>query len=76
MQLESLYEAAILACRCYVRTAGLSRSPRTQLDVQVCAPATSHTVTLAQPGLWCDGIAVSPDETLSERRMKELLIGR
>jgi hypothetical protein len=31
-------------------------------------------VTVAQLRLWVDGVAVSPDETLKKRRLKELLV--
>jgi hypothetical protein len=33
------------------------------------------SASLAQPRRWCDGIAVSPDETLKKRKLKELLTG-
>jgi hypothetical protein len=36
-------------------------------------PATSHRLTVRQIQRWCDGAAVSPDETLKKRRLKQLL---
>ena len=45
----------------------------TELEVQVREPATSHRLTVQQIRRWCDGVAVSPDETLKKRRLKELL---
>jgi hypothetical protein len=36
-------------------------------------PATSHRLTVQQIRCWCDGVAVSPDETLKKRRLKQLL---
>ena len=50
-------------------------APGTQVEIQVREPATTHCVTVAQLKRWCDGIAVSPDETLKKRKLKELLVG-
>jgi hypothetical protein len=50
-------------------------APGTPIEIQVRVAATSHSVTVAQLRRWCDGIAVSPDERLRKRRMKELLVG-
>jgi hypothetical protein len=71
---ESLYEAA---------ATGLSRlrldgwvnkiAPGTQLEVQVREVATMHCLSVMQIMRWCDGVAVSPDEVLKRRRVKELL---
>ena len=44
-----------------------------ELEIQVREPATSHRLTVRQIQRWCDGIAVSPDETLKKRRLKQLL---
>ena len=48
-------------------------APGTELDVQVREPATSHRLTVQQIRRWCDGVAVSPDETLKRRRLRQLL---
>jgi hypothetical protein len=40
--------------------------------VQVREPATCHRV-VQQIRRWCDGITMSPDETLKKRRLKQLL---
>jgi hypothetical protein len=40
---------------------------------EVREPATSHRLTVPQIHRWCDGFAVSPDETLKKRRLKQLL---
>ena len=48
-------------------------APGTQLEIQVAAPATTHWVTVAQLRRWVEGIAVSPVETLKERKLKTLL---
>ena len=71
---ESLYEAAILAVS-LLREDGWAEqiAPGTQLEIQVRAPATTHCVTVAQLRRWCDGIAVSPEETLKKRRLREML---
>jgi len=45
----------------------------TELEIQVREPATSHRLTVRQLQRWCDGVAVSPDETLKKRRLKQLL---
>jgi hypothetical protein len=71
---ESLYEAAILGVS-LLRQEGWAEqiAQGTQLEIQVRQPATTHCVTVAQLRQWCDGIAVSPDETLRKRKLKELL---
>lgn len=50
-----------------------SLAPGSKLEVQVREPATVHTVTVNQILRWVDGVAVSPDEVLKRRRVKELL---
>ena len=45
----------------------------TELEVQVREPATCHRLTVQQIRRWCDGVAVSPDETLMKRRLKRVL---
>jgi hypothetical protein len=45
----------------------------TELEVQVREPATSHRISVQQIHRWCDGIAISPDDTLRKRRLKQLL---
>ncbi len=71
---ESLYEAAVLGLNALKRSDWVEAvAPGTTLQVEVREPATTHSVRVAQLQRWCDGIAVSPDETLKKRRMKELL---
>jgi hypothetical protein len=48
-------------------------APSTRLEIAVREPSTTHTVTIAQLHRWIDGIAISPDETLKKRRLKQLL---
>jgi hypothetical protein len=71
---ESLYEAAVLGLSA-LKDGGWAEvvASGATLVVEVREPATRHTVSVAQLRRWCDGIAVSPDETLKKRKMKELL---
>jgi hypothetical protein len=48
-------------------------APGTEVQVTVRQPATMHVVTVAQLRRWLDGVAVSPEQTLKKRRLKELL---
>jgi hypothetical protein len=71
---ESLYEAAILGVS-LLRNEGWADqiAPGTQLEIQVRQPATTHCVSVAQLRRWCERIAVSPDEALRKRRLREML---
>jgi hypothetical protein len=71
---ESLYEAAILGVS-LLRQDGWVEviAPGTEIEIQVGAPATKHCVTVAQLRRWCDGVAISPEETLRKRRLREML---
>ena len=71
---ESIYEAAALGISA-LKNAGWADAiaPGTELEVQVREPATCHRLTVQQIRRWCDGVAVSPDETLKKRRLKQLL---
>ena len=71
---ESVYEAAALGVAA-LRNSGWADAiaPGTELEIQVREPATSHRLTVRQIQRWCDGVAVSPDETLKKRRLKQLL---
>jgi hypothetical protein len=71
---ESIYEAAALGVSA-LKNSGWADAiaPGTELDVQVREPATCHRLTVHQIRRWCDGAAVSPDETLKKRRLKQLL---
>ena len=71
---ESLYEAAVLGLNTLKSDGWVEPvAPGTTLEVQVREPATTHHVTVAQLRRWCDGIAVSPDDALKKRKLKELL---
>jgi len=71
---ESLYEAAILGLS-LLRQSGWADqiAPGTQLEVEVRPPATTHCVTVVQLRRWVETIAISPDETLKKRKLKQLL---
>jgi|SRR5438105_15549065 len=71
---ESIYEAAALGVSA-LKSDGWADAiaPGTELEVQVREPATCHRLTVQQIRRWCDGVAVSPDETLKKRRLKQLL---
>ena len=71
---ESIYEAAALGVSALKNGGwGDAIAPGTELEVQVREPATSHRLTVQQIRRWCDGVAVSPDETLKKRRLKQRL---
>jgi hypothetical protein len=71
---DSLFEAAAIALHT-LRADGWCEAiaPGTILEVRVSQPHTTHSVTLAQLTRWCDGTAVSPDEVLKRKKVKELL---
>ena len=71
---ESVYEAAALGVSA-LKASGWSDAVAlgTELDIEVREPPTRHRLTVQQIHRWCDGIAVSPDETLKKRRLKQLL---
>lgn len=71
---ESLYEAAALGVSALKRAGWVDViAPGTELEVVVREPATCHRMTIRQIHRWCDGVAISPDETLRKRRLKQLL---
>jgi hypothetical protein len=71
---ESLYEAAILGVAALRADRWADQiAPGTQLEVHVRAPATIHWVTIMQLRRWCEGICVSPEETLKKRKLRAML---
>lgn len=71
---ESVYEAAALGVSALRKNEWADTIAQgTELEIQVREPATSHRLTVGQIQRWCDGVAVSPDETLKKRRLKQLL---
>jgi hypothetical protein len=71
---ESVYEAAALGVSA-LRESGWADAVAlgTELEVQIREPPTCHRITVQQIHRWCDGVAVSPDETLKKGRLKQLL---
>jgi hypothetical protein len=71
---ESVYEAAALGVSA-MRNSGWADpiAAGTELEIQGREPASSHRLTVRQIQRWCDGIAVSQDEMLKKRRLKQLL---
>jgi hypothetical protein len=71
---ESLYEAAILGVAELGKDAWTDViAPGPQIEIQVRQPATTHSVTVAQLRRWCEGVTISPEETLRKRRSREML---
>jgi hypothetical protein len=71
---ESIYEAAALGVSALKKSGWADVvALGTELDVQLREPATSHRITVRQIHRWCDGTALSPDDTLKKRRLKQLL---
>ena len=71
---DSLYEAAILGVAALLADGWAEQiAPGTQLEVQVRAPATTYSLTLVQLRRWCEGICVSPEETLKKRKLRAML---
>jgi hypothetical protein len=71
---ESIFEAAALGVSA-LKNSGWADAiaPGTDLEIEVREPATCHRLTVQQIRRWCDGVAVSPDDTLKKRRLKQLL---
>jgi hypothetical protein len=71
---ESIYEAAALGVSALKNSGWVDAiAPGTELEIEVRDPATCHRLTVRQIRRWCDGVAVSPDDTLKKRRLKQLL---
>ena len=71
---DSLYEAATVGLSLLKRDGWVDPvAPGTRLQIQARHPATTHSVSLSQLRRWVEGIAVSPDETLRKRKLKQLL---
>jgi len=71
---ESIDEAAALGVSALKNSGWIDAiAPGTELEVQVREPATSHRLAIQQMRRWCDGVAVSPDETRKKRPLKQLL---
>jgi hypothetical protein len=69
---ESLYEAAALAVRSFA-DAGCPPTHGTELDIEVKAPAVTHTIKLNRVVGWVNAVARSPKDKMLKDRLKELL---
>jgi hypothetical protein len=69
---ESLYEAVALAARSFA-DAGCPPTQGTELDIEVKAPAVTHTIKLNRVCAWVNGVARSPKDKVLKDRLKELL---
>ena len=69
---ESLYEAVALAARSFTG-AGCPPTQGTELDIEVKAPAVTHTIKLNRVCAWVNGVARSPADKILKDRLKELL---
>jgi hypothetical protein len=69
---ESLYEAVAIAARNFA-DAGWPPTSGTQMDIEVRAPAVTHTITLNRVSAWVNGVAKSPKDKVLKDRLKELL---
>ena len=70
----SIYEAAAVGVSALKNSGWVDAiAPGTELEVQACEPATCYRLTVQQIRRWCDGVAVSQDQTLTKRRLKQLL---
>jgi hypothetical protein len=71
---ESLYEAVAVAARSF-NDHGYPPGCASQIEIEVKAPAVTHTVTLNRVREWVNGGAKSPQERVLKERLKELLSG-
>jgi hypothetical protein len=72
IEAEGLYEAAAVAARSF---ADASFPPRSgsELEIEVKAPAVTHTITMNRVSAWVNGVAKSPKDKLLKDRLKEVL---
>ena len=71
---ESVYEAAALGVSVLKKDGWVDVvAPGSMIEIRSREPAICHRITMQQILRWCDGIAVSPDETIRKRRLKKLL---
>jgi hypothetical protein len=72
VQANSLYEAAAIAARSFA-DAGCPPTQGTMLDIEVKAPAVTHSVELKRVQAWVNGVARSPADKVLKDRLKDLL---
>jgi hypothetical protein len=72
VQADSLYEAVPLAAQSFAN-AGFPPTQGTMLDIEVKAPAVTHSVKLNRVQAWVNGVAKSPADKTLKDRLKDLL---
>ena len=72
VQADSLYEAVAIAARSFT-DAGFPPTQGTELDIEVKAPAVTHSVKLNRVQAWVNGVAKSPADKVLKDRLKDLL---
>jgi hypothetical protein len=70
---ESIYEAAALGVSALRNSGWAGDRAGHRARGAGARGGTCHRVTVQQIRRWCDGVAVSPDETLKKQRLKQLL---
>lgn len=71
---ESLYEAAAVAAQSFA-VHGFPPAPGTEVEIEVKAPAVTHTVTMKRVQAWVYSSAKSPKDKVLKERLKEMLAG-
>jgi len=71
VEAQSLYEAAVLACRTF-KQHECEPGDISKLEVEMRSSVT-HTVTLKRVRQWLDGGAKSPSEAVMKERLRGLL---
>jgi hypothetical protein len=69
---ESLYEAVALAARSFA-DGGCPPTSGTEMEIEVKAPAVTHTIRLNRVSAWVNGVSKSPKDKVLKERLKELL---
>jgi len=75
VEAESLYEAVVLAIRRFREDPWIEQvGSATVLDVDVCGPATKHSISLQQVERWLAGATSNPNEASKKARLKMILV--
>jgi hypothetical protein len=71
---ETVYEAGIRGLALLKKDGWVDAvGTGAELEIQVREPATTHRISVAQLQRWCEGVSVSPAETLRKVKLKQLL---
>jgi len=75
VEAESLYEAVVLAVRCFRSDPWIEQvAPGTLLDVEVREPCTTHVITLQHVERWIASSAPNPLEASKKAKLKLILV--